>query len=110
MVQDTRGRFESEGDYTISTPDTEDGYDATEWAGTQPWSTGRVGTWGCSYQGDVQIMQARARRPHLTAMLPQAASSNVTSRVGATYGGAIEFAADIGCFWSDNSCACEYTA
>jgi uncharacterized protein len=103
-VQDTRGRFESEGEYTISTPDTEDGYDATEWVATQTWSTGKVGTWGCSYQGDVQIMQARARNPHLTAMIPQAAGSNVPSRgFGGLFGGAIEFAAEIGWFWSDGS-------
>jgi putative CocE/NonD family hydrolase len=99
-VQDTRGRYESQGDYTISTPDTEDGYDSTEWLATQVWSSGKVGTYGCSYLGDVQIMQARARNPHLSAMIPQAAGSNVPSRgFGASFGGANELAANVGWMW-----------
>jgi len=103
-TQDTRGRFESQGEYTISTPDTEDGYDATEWVATQPWSTGKVGTYGCSYVGDVQIMQARARNPHLTAMIPQAAGSSVPSKgFGSINGGAIELAGSIGWMWDQGS-------
>ena len=90
-VQDTRGRFESEGDFTISTPDVEDGYDSTQWAATQSWSTGKVGTYGCSYLGDVQVMQAKARNPHLAVMIPQAAFSCLPHRgFGVLNGGAIE--------------------
>lgn len=103
-VQDTRGRFESEGQYTISTPDTEDGYDAIEWLAMQPWSSGRIGTYGCSYVGDVQIMAARARPPHLTAMIPQAAGSNVPTRgFGAINGGAVELASTVGWMWRNGS-------
>ena len=103
-TQDTRGRFESQGEYTISTPDTEDGYDATEWVATQPWSSGKVGTYGCSYVGDVQIMQARARNPHLTAMIPQAAVSSLPSRgFGAINGGTLELAAGVGWMWENGS-------
>lgn len=98
-VQDTRGRFESEGEFTISTPDTEDGYDTTEWLGTQPWSTGKIGTYGCSYLGDVQVMQARLRNPHLAAMIPQAAGSSLPEYgFGVVNGGAIEVAASLGWF------------
>jgi len=103
-VQDTRGRFESEGEYIISTPDVEDGYDATQWVATQPWSTGKVGTYGCSYLGDVQVMQAKARNPHLTAMIPQAAGSSIPYReFGIVNGGAIELAAAFGWFRGNGS-------
>jgi uncharacterized protein len=103
-TQDTRGRFESEGNYTISTPDTEDGYDSIEWLAAQPWSTGKVGTYGCSYLGDVQIMAARSRPPHFTAMIPQAAGSSVPSRgFGAINGGAVELASTVGWMWRNGS-------
>lgn len=99
-VQDTRGRFRSEGEFTISTPDVEDGYDTTNWLAQQPWSTGKVGTFGCSYLGDVQIMQARAKNPHLMAMIPQAAGSSFPHRgFGVWNGGTVEVAQAIGWFW-----------
>ena len=103
-VQDVRGRFESEGDYTISTPDAEDGYDASEWIASQSWSNGKVGTYGCSYVGDVQVMQARLRNPHLAAMIPQAAGSSIPRRAfGVENGGAIELAAAFGWFTAEGS-------
>ena len=103
-VQDVRGRFESEGNYTISTPDAEDGYDATEWISSQAWSNGKVGTYGCSYVGDVQVMQARLRNPHLAAMIPQAAGSSIPRRAfGVENGGAIELAAAFGWFTAEGS-------
>jgi len=103
-VQDTRGRFESEGNYTISVPDAEDGYDTTVWLATQPWSAGQVGTYGCSYLGDVQVMQARLRNPHLAAMIPQAAGSSVPERgFGVIYGGTVEVEAGFSWFWQYGS-------
>jgi len=103
-VQDTRGRFESEGNFTISFPDSEDGYDTTGWLAAQPWSTGKVGTYGCSYLGDVQIMQARLNHPNLTAMIPQAAGSSYPHRgFGASFGGAYELAGNVGWFTANGS-------
>jgi len=49
VIQDVRGRFDSEGEWAPFVHEAEDGYDAQEWCGTQPWSTGRVGTSGGSY-------------------------------------------------------------
>jgi putative CocE/NonD family hydrolase len=90
-VQDVRGKFESEGDYIISAADVNDGYDATSWAAAQAWSNGKVGTIGCSYLGDVQVMQARARNPHLAAMVPAAAGSSIPYRYfGVVEGGVYE--------------------
>lgn len=98
-VQDVRGKFESEGAYTISKDDVADGSDATTWLGTQPWSTGKVGTYGCSYLGDTQVMQARVRNAYHTAMLPQAAGSSIHYRYfGTIDGGAVELAGGLGWF------------
>ena len=40
-IQDVRGRFDSEGDWAPFVHEAQDGYDAQEWCGTQPWSPGR---------------------------------------------------------------------
>ncbi len=54
VVQDHRGRYASDGEFTwmfrdhTETHDAEDGYDSVEWAAKLPWSDGRVGTWGHS--------------------------------------------------------------
>lgn len=72
VVQDTRGRGDSEGDFEFFAGDGRDGHDAIEWAAAQPWSNGRVGTLGLSYLGTVQWLAARERPPHLVCMAPTA--------------------------------------
>lgn len=74
-IQDTRGRFESEGRYTYFSEDGEgkDGYDFVDWLSRQPWSTGKIGTYGCSYLGENQIVLAAQRHPNHAAAIPQAA-------------------------------------
>ncbi len=108
-VQDTRGRFESEGRFVVQGGDQEDGYDTVEWLAAQPWSNGKVGTYGCSYGGDTQIMMARTRPPHLAAQIPQAAGSSVGPiggryhNFGVYFGGAWELASASGWFWGNGT-------
>lgn len=47
-----------------------DGYEVVEWAGTQPWSNGRVALHGTSLPGITQFQVAGTRPPHLSAILP----------------------------------------
>ena len=72
MVQDSRGRYTSDGDFvpfTVEdTGDAEDGYDSVEWLAAQPWCNGRVGTMGASYNAWMQWQLAKLRPPHLVAM------------------------------------------
>lgn len=103
-VQDKRGKYRSEGTYLVSGGDATDGYDTVEWLARQPWSNGRVGTYGCSYLGDVQIFMAQTRPPALKAMIPQASGSSV-GRAGGLYryfgvrqGGAVSWASAVGWF------------
>lgn len=76
VVQDTRGRFSSEGDFVPFVDDGRDGYDTVEWCAAQPWSTGAVGMYGGSYVGFVQWLAALERPPHLKAIAPVETFSN----------------------------------
>ncbi|EEU38477.1 uncharacterized protein NECHADRAFT_102257 [Fusarium vanettenii 77-13-4] len=102
LVQDMRGKLESEGNFTISTPDDIDGYDTVTWAATQAWSSGKVGTYGCSYLGEAQIESAKLRNPHLTTMIPQGAGG-ASRYFGQIVGGAVELATAVGWYWKSGS-------
>ncbi|MEO8449697.1 MAG: CocE/NonD family hydrolase [Gemmatimonadota bacterium] len=82
VSQDVRGKYHSEGDYQVQSHDRVDGYDTIDWAAKQPWSTGKVGTYGCSYLGEVQILEAAARHPNHFAAIPQAAAGGLGSGGG----------------------------
>ena len=73
VVQDVRGKYESDGVFTTSANDRNDGYDTMAWIAAQPWTTGKVGTYGCSYQGEDQVQLAAMRHPAHAAAIPQAA-------------------------------------
>jgi putative CocE/NonD family hydrolase len=72
VIQDTRGRGDSEGDFNFFFQEGPDGYDTIEWLAAQPWSNGRVGMMGVSYLGTVQWLAAREHPPHLVCMAPTA--------------------------------------
>ena len=89
MIQDTRGRFASEGEFYCFRDEINDGYDTVEWAAAQPWSTGKVGMYGASYVGATQWLAALSKPPHLTTIIPNVTASNYHE--GWTYqGGAFE--------------------
>jgi uncharacterized protein len=54
-----------------------DGYDSVEWAAHQPWSDGRVGMIGVSFGGITQLVTAADRPPHLRAIAPSSATSDI---------------------------------
>jgi putative CocE/NonD family hydrolase len=56
-------------------------YDAVEWLGTQPWSTGKVGTIGCSGNGLTQWYTAKSHPPHLATMIPYCAPEDAWTLV-----------------------------
>ena len=68
---DPRGMWNSQGDATFySAQEARDVYDLIEWAGTQPWSTGKVGMSGVSYLAITQWRAAADHPPHLAAINP----------------------------------------
>jgi putative CocE/NonD family hydrolase len=104
VSQDVRGQFNSEGDYRVQLKDSDDGYDTIEWIVKQPWSTGKVGTYGCSYLGEVQYLLAKRRHPAHVAMIPQSASGatgpagGFYTNFGAYEGGALTLSSIFGWF------------
>jgi predicted acyl esterase len=46
------------------------GYDCVEWIAKQPWSDGKVGTWGGSALGRIQLETAIEKPPHLVCAVP----------------------------------------
>jgi len=70
VVEDVRGRYASDGEFTPYRNEGRDGYDTIEWAAAQPWSDQSVGTFGLSYPGAVQWLAAVENPPHLKAMVP----------------------------------------
>ena len=68
---DSRGAGTSEGTGSLlSEQEAEDAYDLIEWAGTQPWSSGKVGMLGVSYLAMSQYRVAALHPPHLQAICP----------------------------------------
>jgi hypothetical protein len=76
IIQDVRGRYTSEGEWYPFRHDSEDGYDAVEWAAALPYSNGKVGMTGGSYVGATQMLAAIAHPPHLAGICPVVTASN----------------------------------
>jgi hypothetical protein len=54
-----------------------DAYEITEWLASQPWSNGRIGMVGSSYEGTNQLMAAAKKPPHLIAIMPAMAMFDI---------------------------------
>lgn len=79
VIQDTRGREDSTGEWLPNYYEVEDGDDTLNWIAEQEWCDGNVGMTGGSYLGYVQWAAAASGNPHLKAIL-----SNVTA--GSAFG------------------------
>jgi putative CocE/NonD family hydrolase len=89
VVQDTRGRYKSEGVWHWLTDDGPDGVDTVDWISRQPWSNGAVGMWGISYLGGTAHALAMAGDAHLKTVIPIDAVSDMGYH-GLRNGGAFE--------------------
>jgi uncharacterized protein len=76
VVQDVRGRYTSAGEWYPFKYETQDGYDAVEWAAALPHSNGKVGMFGGSYVGATQMLTAIGHPPHLAGICPVVTASN----------------------------------
>ena len=79
-VVDVRGTGGSEGNLDgnyFSPREQRDGYDLVEWFGTRSWSNGKVGMDGGSYLGITQYLTAEQQPPHLAAIAPDVALSDL---------------------------------
>jgi putative CocE/NonD family hydrolase len=89
-VADIRGAGASEGnldDNYFSPREQRDGAALIEWLARQPWSNGRVGMVGGSYEGITQYLAAEQQPPHLKAIVPSMSLGDLYRE--ATYHGGI---------------------
>jgi hypothetical protein len=85
IVQDVRGRFNSGGEFRAFEQEQPDGFDTCAWICEQPWSNGRIGTFGGSYVGLTQWQAVLAGAPGLQAIAPVVTASDYHN--GWTYQG-----------------------
>jgi len=95
IMQDCRGRYESEGRWDPFRNEARDGYDSVEWMARQPWSNGKVAMQGGSYLGHVQWAAASQAPPSLVAIFPAVASTNIYAN-WITAGGAFRLSFNYG--------------
>ncbi|RYD90584.1 MAG: CocE/NonD family hydrolase, partial [Sphingomonadales bacterium] len=63
VEQHERGRYLSEGQMRMLGRADEDGWDTLDWITQQPWSNGRIGTYGCSSSAENQLKLASLNHP-----------------------------------------------
>jgi putative CocE/NonD family hydrolase len=104
LVQDVRGTSDSEGEFLPWRGATADGVATLDWITRQPWSNGKVGTYGCSALGELQYALARAGHPAHAAMIASGAGGGIGSAQGSDEyfglfeGGVFELASGYGWF------------
>jgi putative CocE/NonD family hydrolase len=69
LIQDCRGKNDSDGRFHPFHDDGKDGYDTQAWCAKQEWFNGRIGTIGASYSAWNQWATAALKPPHLRAMI-----------------------------------------
>ena len=77
VIQDMRGRFDSEGANLPFDSDIQDGYDTLEWIAAQPWCNGRIGMYAGSAMGIAQILAACSGTERLTSLQISTALPNL---------------------------------
>ena len=76
VLQDVRGRWDSDGEWYPFINEASDGYDTQEWIGKQDWCDGNIGTIGGSYLAMAQWQTAALNSKFLKAMAPKVSYSN----------------------------------
>jgi len=70
VLQNERGMYLSEGRHEYMANAGPDGYDTLSWIAKQPWSTGKVGTYGCSSTAEDQLALIALNHPaHAAAIV-----------------------------------------
>jgi putative CocE/NonD family hydrolase len=82
VIQDFRGRWESEGEFRTAKSERLDFEDTVTWLNNQPWFDGRMGMWGCSYPGEAQVVAAATGVPSLKAIAPMSAAGPFSDGLG----------------------------
>jgi uncharacterized protein len=79
VIQDTRGKYDSEGHFRPLDDDPADGHDTLDWIAEQSWCNGRIGMTGKSYLGMTQLFAAGGGHEALRCILPGVAPNSFFS-------------------------------
>ncbi len=90
VIQDCRGRYESEGGFIKYVDEGCDGFDTLDWLARQPWCSGKIGTYGLSYGAHTQAALACLNPPNLSCMWLEAGGFSNAFLSGCRNGGAFE--------------------
>jgi putative CocE/NonD family hydrolase len=90
VLQDCRGRFDSEGKFEKYLNEQRDGVDTLQWILRQPWCDGRICTLGFSYGAHVQTALAAASPSGLAAQFVDSGGFSSAFHSGIRQGGAYE--------------------
>jgi putative CocE/NonD family hydrolase len=63
VLQNERGMYMSEGRHEYMANAGPDGWDTLSWVAKQPWSTGKIGTYGCSSTAEDQLALMALNHP-----------------------------------------------
>ena len=77
IMQNCRGTFGSEGDFQPFRNERDDGLATFKWLEKQPWFSGKVGMFGLSYFGYVQLASGYGAPDYVKALVPQMAASRI---------------------------------
>jgi len=104
LVMDLRGSGDSGGELTPWRGTASDGVETLDWIARQPWSTGKVGTFGCSALGETQMVLGARNHPGHRAIIASGAggavgsAANRYSYFGLFEGGVFQLAGGFGWF------------
>jgi putative CocE/NonD family hydrolase len=76
IIQDVRGRYDSEGEWYPFINEAFDGVDTLKWARDQAWSSGKVGMFGLSYFGSTQWLASPYDNTGLATLVPVVTSQS----------------------------------
>ncbi len=95
VIQDVRGRGDSEGEFYPFLHEQRDGAETIAWLRTLPESNGKVGMYGFSYQGMTQLLAAAAQPEGLLCIAPAMAACDLY-RGWFYHNGALKLASSLG--------------
>ncbi len=73
VAQDCRGKYDSDGVFVPLVDEASDGQTTLDWTANQRWCNGRIGLWGRSYLGIVQVPAASGGHEALRCIAPSVA-------------------------------------
>ena len=77
VIQDVRGRGDSEGEFYPFFNEERDGAETIAWLRTRPECNGKIGMYGFSYQGTTQLLAAAAKPEGLMCIAPAMAACDL---------------------------------